>query len=69
MSDTKPGFIIRWFFSTNHKDIGTLYLFFALFGAFLGGVFSLLMRLELMEPMLQYFAYGQQWNVVITAHG
>ena len=69
MSDTKPGFIIRWFFSTNHKDIGTLYLFFALFGAFLGGVFSFLMRLELMEPMLQYFADGQQWNVVITAHG
>jgi cytochrome c oxidase subunit 1 len=64
-----PGFFTRWFCSTNHKDIGTLYLIFAIFAALVGGGFSILMRMELQNPGLQYFADGQQWNVIVTAHG
>ena len=64
-----PGFFVRWFCSTNHKDIGTLYLLFSVIAGLIGGAMSVLMRLELMHPGLQYFADGQQWNVVITAHG
>ncbi len=69
MSDHKIGFIRRWFFSTNHKDIGTLYLLFAFVGALVGAFFSLLMRSELLEPSLQIVPSGQVWNVIITAHG
>lgn len=65
----KPGFFARWFCSTNHKDIGTLYLIFAVCAGLIGGLFSLLMRLELKDPGMQYFADGQQWNVLVTAHG
>jgi cytochrome c oxidase subunit 1 len=65
----KPGFFVRWFCSTNHKDIGTLYLIFAVVAGMIGGAMSLLMRLELMHPGMQYLANGQQWNVLITAHG
>ncbi len=71
--DHKPGFIARWLFSTNHKDIGTLYLIFAVFAGLIGGAFSVLMRAELMHPGLQIFGTdsnpdGQFWNVVISAH-
>ena len=70
-----PHGIKRWIFSTNHKDIGTLYLFFAVIAAVIGTSFSLLMRLELMQPGAQYLTDasggmdGQFWNVLITAHG
>ena len=67
--DHKPGFIRRWFFSTNHKDIGTLYIIFALLAGLIGGFFSLLMRAELAAPGLDVVADGQVWNVIITAHG
>ncbi len=67
--DHKPGFIQRWFFSTNHKDIGTLYIIFALIAGLIGGFFSLLMRAELASPGLDIVADGQAWNVIITAHG
>ena len=67
--DHKPGFIRRWFFSTNHKDIGTLYIIFALIAGLIGGFFSLLMRAELAAPGLDIVADGQAWNVIITAHG
>jgi cytochrome c oxidase subunit 1 len=67
--DHKPGFIRRWFFSTNHKDIGTLYIIFALTAGLIGGFFSLLMRAELAAPGLDIVADGQSWNVLITAHG
>jgi len=72
--DHKPGFFVRWFCSTNHKDIGTLYLCFAVVAGIIGGFFSLLMRLELQHPGVQYFLSngspdGQLYNVVITAHG
>ncbi len=67
--DHTPGFVDRWLFSTNHKDIGTLYLIFSVVAGVIGGLFSLLMRLELQEPGLQFVADGQMWNVWITAHG
>jgi cytochrome c oxidase subunit 1 len=83
-ADHKPGFFARWFMSTNHKDIGTLYLIFAIFAGVIGGAISGLMRLELAEPGIQYLqgwasmmagkeasmdeAY-HMWNVLITAHG
>ncbi|HJR20016.1 MAG TPA: cytochrome c oxidase subunit I [Dongiaceae bacterium] len=71
--DHKPGFFVRWFYSTNHKDIGTLYLLLAVVSGLLGLAFSVYMRMELMEPGIQYFGTdgepdGQHWNVVITAH-
>ncbi|RRQ51181.1 cytochrome c oxidase subunit I [Sphingorhabdus wooponensis] len=83
-ADHKPGFFARWFMSTNHKDIGTLYLIFAIFAGIVGGAISGLMRMELAAPGIQYLqgwasimagkdasldeAY-HMWNVLITAHG
>jgi cytochrome c oxidase subunit 1 len=83
-ADHKPGFFARWFMSTNHKDIGTLYLIFAILAGIIGGAISGLMRLELAAPGIQYLqgwasmmagkeasldeAY-HMWNVLITAHG
>lgn len=67
--DHKPGFFTRWFCSTNHKDIGTLYIMFSIFASLVGGAFSVLMRMELQDPGLQLVADGQMWNVWITAHG
>ncbi|PQM27961.1 cytochrome c oxidase subunit I [Sphingopyxis lindanitolerans] len=78
-----PGFFVRWFMSTNHKDIGTLYLIFAIIAGIVGGVMSGMMRLELAEPGIQYLHGWAQffdptagevqakhfWNVLITAHG
>ena len=64
-----PGFFTRWFCSTNHKDIGTLYLIFSVFAGLIGGAFSVIMRAELQEPGLQFIRDGQMWNVLVTAHG
>jgi cytochrome c oxidase subunit 1 len=64
-----PGFFTRWFCSTNHKDIGTLYLIFSVVAGLIGLTFSVLMRIELQNPGMQFFADGQMWNVVVTAHG
>jgi len=58
----------RWFLSSNAKDIGTLYLIFALFSGLLGTAFSVLIRLELSGPGVQYIADNQLYNSVITAH-
>ena len=83
-ADHKPAFFARWFMSTNHKDIGTLYLIFAITAGIIGGVISGVMRLELAEPGVQYlpglaaWLHGgspdtvqglHMWNVLITAHG
>jgi len=67
--DHKPGFVRRWLFSTNHKDIGTLYLIFAACAAAIGVGFSVFMRMELQNPGMQFFADGQEWNVLVSAHG
>ena len=56
-------------YSTNHKDIGTMYIVFAILAAFIGGGLSVYMRMELMEPGVQYMADGHVWNVFTTAHG
>jgi cytochrome c oxidase subunit I len=67
--DHKPPFVQRWLFSTNHKDIGTLYLIFSIAAGLIGGLFSVIMRAELQAPGMQIVADGQVWNVFITAHG
>jgi len=73
--DHAPGFFVRWFLSTNHKDIGTLYLVFSVIAALIGGGFSMWMRAELMHPGVSTMTLadgspnGHLWNVVVTAHG
>ena len=59
----------RWVFSTNHKDIGTMYLIFAMVGGVVGGILSMGMRAELMEPGMQIFGNPEVFNVFVTAHG
>jgi cytochrome c oxidase subunit 1 len=63
----------RWVFSTNHKDIGTMYLAFAILGGILGGVFSMIIRAQLIHPgntLLSGSTDLQQlYNVIISAHG
>jgi len=58
----------RWFLSTNAKDIGILYLIFALFSGLVGTAFSVLIRIELSAPGVQYIADNQLYNSIITAH-
>jgi len=73
--DHKPGFFVRWFMSTNHKDIGTLYIIFSILAGLIGGAFSMIMRMELQEPGVQFLTDaagnpdGHMWNVIISAHG
>ena len=79
------GFFTRWFMSTNHKDIGILYLLTGGLAGFVSVAFTVYMRLELMEPGVQYMCMegarftaaavgdctpnGHLWNVLITGHG
>ncbi|GHF37430.1 cytochrome c oxidase subunit I [Seohaeicola zhoushanensis] len=79
------GFFTRWFMSTNHKDIGILYLFVAAIVGFVSVCFTVYMRLELMNPGVQYMCLegarliadatqpcspnGHLWNVLVTGHG
>jgi cytochrome c oxidase subunit 1 len=67
--DHVPGFWARWFYSTNHKDIGVLYLIFAIIAGIIGGALSIGIRLELQEPGMQIFADGHAYNVFVTGHG
>ncbi len=62
----------RWLLSTNHKDIGTLYLIFAVISGLVGGALSVLMRMELHNPgggILPWGGDAHFFNVAITAHG
>jgi cytochrome c oxidase subunit I len=83
--EDKRGFFTRWFMSTNHKDIGILYLFVSGFVGFIAVSFTVYMRMELMHPGVQYMCVegmhflpqapenctpnGHLWNVLITYHG
>ncbi len=82
--EDERGFFTRWFMSTNHKDIGILYLITSAFVGFISVAFTVYMRLELMEPGVQYMCMegarmfasdavctpnGHLWNVLITGHG
>jgi len=83
--EDERGFFTRWFMSTNHKDIGILYLFTAGILGFISVAFTVYMRMELMEPGVQYMCLegarltaaaagdctpnGHLWNVLITYHG
>jgi cytochrome c oxidase subunit 1 len=61
--------LTRWLLSTNAKDIGTLYLVFAIFSGLIGTAFSVLIRMELAAPGVQYLNGDHQlFNVIITAH-
>ncbi|MBX6424826.1 MAG: cytochrome c oxidase subunit I [Variibacter sp.] len=59
----------RYLYSTNHKDIGTMYLVFAIAAGVIGGILSLGMRLELQQPGMQIFSSPHGFNVFVTAHG
>jgi cytochrome c oxidase subunit 1 len=62
-------FVFRWFFSTNHKDIGTLYFIFGAFSGVIGTALSVYMRFELSRPGLQFMIDNVAlWNVFITLH-
>ncbi|MFV0473434.1 MAG: cbb3-type cytochrome c oxidase subunit I, partial [Pikeienuella sp.] len=78
--DHHPGFFTRWFMSTNHKDIGILYIITAAVLGIVSVGFTMFMRLELLEPGVQYMCMeglaaaectpnGHLWNVLITGHG
>jgi cytochrome c oxidase subunit 1 len=63
----------RWVFSTNHKDIGTMYIVLSLVAALIGGAFSMVIRVQLMHPANPLLAGAdnlhQLYNVIVTAHG
>ena len=83
--EDQRGFFTRWFMSTNHKDIGILYLIVSALAGFIAVSFTIYMRLELMNPGVQYMCMegmrltaagigectpnGHLWNVLITGHG
>ncbi|HVZ70267.1 MAG TPA: cytochrome c oxidase subunit I [Rhizomicrobium sp.] len=59
----------RYVYSTNHKDIGTMYLVFAIVAGLVGGFLSMMMRAELAQPGLQIFHDPHTFNVFVTGHG
>ncbi|SIR00407.1 cytochrome c oxidase subunit 1, partial [Paracoccus thiocyanatus] len=83
--EERRGFFTRWFMSTNHKDIGILYLFTAGLAGLISVTFTVYMRMELQHPGVQYMCQegmrliadasaectpnGHLWNVVVTYHG
>jgi cytochrome c oxidase subunit 1 len=67
--DHPPSFFTRWLCSTNHKDIGSLYLIFSVFASFIGAGLSIIMRMQLQSPGNHIVTSGQEWNTIVTAHG
>jgi cytochrome c oxidase subunit 1 len=60
----------RYLYSTNHKDIGTMYLIFAILAGIIGGAMSIVFRMELAEPGVQILGGDHQFfNVLVTGHG
>jgi hypothetical protein len=60
---------VNWLYSTNAKEIGTLYLIFSIFAGMIGTAFSVLIRLELASPGIQFLQGDHQlFNVIISAH-
>jgi len=59
----------RYVYSTNHKDIGTMYLVFAMFAGVIGGAFSIVMRIDLQQPGMHIFSDPHEYAVFVTAHG
>src|SRR3954469_16175532 len=63
-----PRGVMRWLTTTNHKDIGTLYLWFSFMMFLVGGVLALTIRTELFEPGLQV-VNPEFFNSLTTVHG
>jgi cytochrome c oxidase subunit 1 len=59
----------RYLYSTNHKDIGTMYFVFAMCAGLIGGILSVVIRMELQQPGLQIFTSTHTYNVFVTSHG
>src|SRR5438445_5817978 len=59
----------RFVYSTNHKDIGTMYLVFAIIAGVIGAAMSIAIRIELMYPGVQFFHETHTYNVFVTSHG
>ena len=65
----EPQGIRRWIFSTNHKDIGTMYIILAVIGGLIGGLFSTLIRIQLSRHGNDFLGGNHQfYNVLVTAH-
>ncbi|HUY03991.1 MAG TPA: cytochrome c oxidase subunit I [Rhodocyclaceae bacterium] len=64
----RPTGLMRWLTTTNHKDIGTMYLWFSFTMFIVGGIMAMLIRAELFEPGLQ-FLEPERYNQIVTLHG
>src|SRR3974390_3741000 len=59
----------RFVYSTNHKDIGTMYLVFAMVAGVIGALLSIAIRMELQNPGIQFFPTSHEYDVFATGHG